>query len=301
MSQPYVEARHIGDWYYYPESPNRGTFKTFGSSTAALWIAKWLRCRFIETHTLQPVIVGNLRDPYAALTVGKDYLLDLFFAPQDHESIDFLEYAFDECAGAGSALSSLSLACKVTVAATDKYIKLKNAQIVSASIGFTRTGVLGVQCQISALLEGYDTSAPTNWNLISDPGTPILTSLDGGSTPLTIKNLTDNSTETPDLQQLLFQVQNIPSYVPSAVSYTWKDNPIAAVQRAMSFVTPYTDDDLRTLLTGDHYLRATWAIKTGAHSLEFNKGKTDMDILDGTMGVLRKPFRIQLFQSGELS
>jgi len=300
MSQPYVLGSHIGDWYWMVESP-RGIFKAPGSPTDAEWIAKMATCSFIERHAKQPIAVGNLLSPYASLEVGKDYMLSLAFNPVVTDSMPFLAYGLDESPGEGSVLSSLSLACKVTVAGSDTYIKMKNCQIVSAALGFGRSGALSAQVQISGLLHARDANAPTNWTLIDDPENSPLTSLDGGTTPLAIKDLTTGTTETPDLLQLAFSQVNTPSYVPSALSKTWKDNPIAACTRTVAFTTPYIDDGLRTLLVADHYLRATWTVKTATHSIEFNKGKMDTESLTQTPGVIMKPYRIIHFQSSAVS
>ncbi len=284
----YVKATDVGNCYFMQES-TRGTFKLPVAAMNANWIARQARLQFVEQFGREPVRVIGKYGIDDLLNVGKAYMMQLFFVPTATHSINFLKFAFNESGGTGSALASLSLCFSLTSGGATYYIKLKNAQLAGASLGFRGRGSLAARVDISAILDSYDTNTPTYWTLISDPATAKLKSTDGGASPLTIQDLTTLVKSTPRPEQLFFNVRNGLDFIDAADSDTWIDNPVSDISRTVTLGFSRSDEVYRLLANTGNFLRATWTIKTSTHSLEFDGGKFDsssLQVLPGG-GVLR--------------
>jgi len=299
----YAEAIDWDPPYFHQET-TRGTFFAPGTSHLALWIGAQASVRFIERFTRQPIYVSDAGHLYTILTAAKRYMLQLFLAPQSTESIEFLKFAFNSSGDTGSALTSLSLClpCKIPVAGTDTqyYIKLKRCMLEGAGIGYQGKGALGARVDVSGLLEAFDTNAPTDWVAPTDPATAPLTSTDGGTSHLTIKDLTTLTTYTPRPLSMFFEVANILSYVDPADTLTFADNPWAGARYSLRLLAPMTTKELRDAIDTGNLLRATYTIKSATHSLEFNKLMFDSYPLAPAVGVINVPLQSTDAQSAKL-
>ncbi len=274
----YVKAINVGNCYYMQET-TRGTFQAPGAADNAGWIARQARLQFVEQFAREPVRVIGKYGIDDLLNVGKAYMMQLFFVPVVTHSINFLKFAFGESGGTGSALASLSLSFSLASGGSTYYIKLMNCQLAGASLGFRGRGSLAARVDISGILSAYDTSAPTNWTLISDPATAKLKSTDGGASPLKIQDLTTTVISYPRPESLFFNVRNGLDFIDAADSDTWIDNPVSDISRTVTVGFARSDEVYRALANTGNFLRATWTIKTSTHSIEFDGGKFDSSTL----------------------
>ena len=281
VSTTYIFGSDVYDLQYFEETDAETEADTFhdpGGATNANFISKHARLSMGVDVGLMPVYGGFGTRPYYIEKTIETTGIAFDFPLRKTKSINFLKYLVNAKNGTGTCDKALSLCCKVNSGGTNYYFKVKHARLASGTITCT-PGFLMASVQIACHYSAFNTSAPTNWTLISDPGIasfPFIRAVDGGANNWSIKELSGSTTYTPRVSGAQLQFTNQLALVPTQDHISgWHDNPVdmQTISGAINIAAMATGTQWKNiwdeLYAGD-YWDIDWTILSGVHALDIN-------------------------------
>jgi hypothetical protein len=211
------------------EEPVRGTFAAPTSATNTTYVCKQAQLAIAyDIGDLSVDVVGS-EDPSTILPTLRQVSAMLLYQPQVPDGINFLKRGVNAVGGTPNAANTFSICFKTMFGSSTYYYKLYHCLVGSlpppggvgpryaggpagagflpgatmgrgpvpmgpVSMYFTGQGPWFASAPIIGKLQGWDTTAPTNWTFVTPNTTDPLVSADAGASPLTITNA-DNSTQ----------------------------------------------------------------------------------------------------------
>jgi len=289
VSEKWFKETDVYDLQYFEETDAETQADTFhdpGGATNANFISKQATLSAPVDLGIIPIYGGYGRQPYYIEKTIETAGIAFDFPLRKTKSINFLKYLVNAPVATGTCDKALSLCCKMNDGVTTYYFKVKHARLASGVITCS-PGLLMASVQISCHYSAFDTSAPTNWTLIDDPGTtsfPFIRASDGGANNWSIKELSGSTTYTPKVSSAMVQFTNELDFVRTQDHVSgWYDNPVdrqsiggAINVNARSTGTQWKD--IWDELYDADYWDIDWSILSGVHALDVNSA-----MLTGTM------------------
>jgi len=261
------------------EETTRGTFQAPGVSTSATFVAQTPQIGYARDLNVAVNKVTGARDPAHVLATMPEVRFNLNIPNiVDPETINFLKRGINLEAGAGTIERLFSGVLRMKLGGTQYYLKLRSMIIGAGTIQLMGQGPWTAQVWMAGCLQGFDTTAPTNWAFVTPPTTTPLLSKDAGANHVTIRDVDTATDYNPSVRGLAIAWNNALFPIPQTGGTSNNYADIIPTDRMIRirYVLNMKDNSIHEIHRLEHEVNSTIVIKSGTRTFTATGGKLSM-------------------------